>query len=218
MSKILFIGTYLSGSVGSKGVCETVAERLRDKGVDVKLASHYQNKIVRLLDIIFSILLYKGKIVHIDVFSGQAFIIAEIASFLAVLRNKRVIMSLRGGNLPDFTEKRKRRVLKTLNRADRIQTPSLFLRSYFSDLGFQIHYLPNGVSFAHFPYKRTNVIPFSILWVRAFNSIYNPDLAVKIVNELKSTFPDIQLTMIGPDNGLLKSTQSLISDLNLCNL
>ena len=40
----------------------------------------------RILEIVFSIFFHKGLIVHVDVFSGNAFNIAVIASYVARLR------------------------------------------------------------------------------------------------------------------------------------
>jgi glycosyltransferase involved in cell wall biosynthesis len=80
-----------------------------------------------------------------------------------------------------------------------------------------VNYLPNPISITNFEYDRSNVTSKTILWVRAFDEIYNPSLAIRIVYELKKDMPDIKLTMIGPDRGILKECIQLIDSLDLKN-
>lgn len=168
-----------------------------------------------MLDIIFSILCTKYSLIFFDVFSGQAFKIVQIGSLLAKIRSRKQVFTLRGGALIEFTEKNKNTIIKTLKRATYIQTPSLFLKEYFDNLGFKIYYLPNPINLEKFPFKRDDIIENSILWVRAFKNIYNPDLAVKILYEVRKTNPSATLTMIGPNKGTLNETIKLIKNLGL---
>jgi glycosyltransferase involved in cell wall biosynthesis len=55
----------------------------------------------------------------------------------------------------------------------------------------------------------------NLLWVRSFSTIYNPDLAIKILNEVRKKYSNCTLTMIGPDNGLLLETKKNAKELNL---
>ena len=95
-------------------------------------------------------------------------------------------------------------------RAHQILTPSLFLKKYFEQLNFDIQYLPNFVNLDQFPFKRDNVQPKTILWVRAFTEIYNPEMAIRAIALVKERFKDIKMTMIGPDKGLRQSCENLI--------
>jgi glycosyltransferase involved in cell wall biosynthesis len=205
--QILFVGSFLSKSRGTKGVAETLADNLLQDGISIKLVSPFENKIIRIIHILFSILIYRGRIIHIDVFSGNAFIIAELASFLANLLNKQIIMTFHGGRLIEFADNNQSRVKKMFDRSYRIQTPSLFLRNYFLNLGYNIAYLPNSVPLDKFKFDRSQVKPYSLLWVRGFASIYNPLVPVKILVELLKYYPETTLTMVGPDKGLLKDVK-----------
>jgi len=169
-----------------------------------------------LLEIIVSIVLYKNRLVHIDVFSGQSFQIARIASILLKLRKKTIVYTLHGGRLPFFFQENTVLVSKTLKRADFLQTPSLYLQSYFTKHGFEIHYLPNSINLKQFKYKRlVDNERFSLLWVRAFDKIYNPDIPVRVLYELKKEFPKIKLTMVGPDKGMIAEVKNLARDLDV---
>ena len=133
------------------------------------------------------------------------------------IRGKKIIGTLRGGALKEYDQKNKSVVIKTIQKIDKLQSPSKFLIHYFSQYKLNVNYLPNPISLINFKYDRSNVIDNSILWVRAFDKTYNPSLAIKIVYELKKDVPDVKLTMIGPDRGLLKECLLLIDSLNLKN-
>ncbi len=215
MHKVLFIGSFLSAKRGSKGIAESLADRLQGPHLELILVSRQENKFRRLFEIILAILFFRGQKIHIDVFSGQAFTIADIASRLAAWRGKQILFTLHGGKLCEFAEKHQARIQQVFQRAQYIQTPSLFLQFYFQQLGFDIQYLPNSVDIALFPFQRNKVKPFSLLWVRGFISIYNPEIAVRVLAEVRKKIPQCTLTMVGPDKGLMQSTKNLAQKLKI---
>jgi len=215
---MLFISSYLSRKNGSLDVTEQVAEKLNAVGMNIRLSSRQENKLLRLADIVVSVLTTQSALIHVDVYSGQAFRIAEVATFLGALRKKKLILTLHGGALPEFFQKQAHRIGKVFKRANVIQTPSLYLKACFEKAGFPIQYLPNAIDLSKFPYDRSSVQPYSLLWVRAFTPIYQPELAVKILQEVRKTYPLTTLTMVGPDKGSLKEVLDLIKDLGLENV
>ena len=56
---------------------------------------------------------------------------------------------------------------------------------------------------------------YSLLCVRAFNSIYNPEVAIIILHRLIQNFPYASLTMVGPDKGELSKVKSLAKEFGL---
>lgn len=215
MTKVLLIGSFFSHLTGAKSVSEKLKRDLSNQALSITLVSKIQNQYLRLLDICFSTAILRYHKIHIDTFSGPAFRIAEAASLIALIRGKQSILTLRGGALPEFYLSNRKRVKHVFTRSSKIQTPSLYLKDFFSKHGFQVNYLPNPINLERFPFKRYNVKPYSLLWVRAFTSIYNPDLAVKTLFEVKKNYPDATLTMVGPDKGLLPQTRVLINELGL---
>lgn len=166
--------------------------------------------------IVWAVLFGTYDVLHIDVFSGMAFRIAQVASLLGKLRGKKVILALHGGNLPSYISHYPRRVAKVLGRASIIHTPSQMLRTFIgSRYGVHIVHLPNFVDLSRFQYQRDSFKPFSLLWVRAFAEIYNPEIAVAILDKVRAIFPEATLTMIGPDKGKLGDTLKLIADRKL---
>src|SRR5690606_32388170 len=55
-----------------------------------------------------------------------------------------------------------------------------------------------------------------LLWVRSFSQIYNPVLALKIVEILKLKAMEVSLCMVGPDkDGSLQRCKEMATELNL---
>jgi glycosyltransferase involved in cell wall biosynthesis len=213
---ILFVGNFLSKSKGTFSVSRKVSVFLNKYGFSSKICSTFDNKFFRFLDIFFSSLFLNYKIMHIDVYSGMAFRIAEISSLIAKFRRKKIMLTLHGGMLPVFFEDNSKRIEKVFSEANHLQTPSLFLKSFFLEKGFEeIEYIPNPIDLSLFKFKRSSFKSKSVLWVRAFTDIYNPDFAVKVIHQLKKKYQDIHLTMVGPDKGLLSETIKLIEKLDL---
>lgn len=214
MSNLLFIGSFLSKIRGSKGVSESLAERLVAEGIACQVVSQKENQGLRLIDIIWTLLQFKGETIHVDVFSGPAFHIAEVATWIAARRSKKILLTLHGGKLTEFAFGSMPKVAKVLNRAHQILTPSLFLQDFFQKRGFQVSYLPNALDIEQFPFKKIAVAD-KLVWVRAFTSIYNPAIAVLTLAEVRKKYPLTTLTMIGPDRGLMTEIKSLIASLAL---
>ncbi len=211
---LLFIGTFLSWKKGTKGPSEIVSRKLRELGYKTKISSSYENKFLRLLDIFFSILLSGEKHIHIDVFSGPSFLIAKYSVLLANFLGKKVVLNLHGGMLPEYFELNKDICSKVFNSVISIYTPSKYLQTYFTSLGFKINYLPNSIDTSKFPFE-TTPNTYKILWVRAFTKIYQPSLAIEILEIVKKEFPQTTLTMIGPDLGLRNEIENQIKAKNL---
>ncbi len=215
MNKLLFIGTFLSKKNGTKGVSESIATELLKVGYNIKIISNKENKFLRFFEIFIYTFFSKYNIVHIDTFSGNSFIICEVAVFISRLRRKKIILTLHGGALPEFYVNNFKRIKTTFDKSNIIQTPSIYLKVFFESKGFNIHFLPNPIKLNTFPYNRKNINKHTILWVRAFTEIYNPKLAINVLYEVKKIYKDVKLTMIGPNKGMLDEIIKYIKDLNL---
>lgn len=212
---ILFIGNYLSEKRGSKGVVETLVSQIDNS--NFKLCSKFENKFFRLLDFIWSLFFTKYDEIYVDIYSGQAFFFTKLSVLASKIRGKKIIGTLRGGALKEYDQNNNNTIIKTIKKINKLQSPSKFLIHYFNQNNLNVNYVPNPISLIYFKYDRSKVVDNTILWVRAFDKIYNPSLAIRIVNELKKDVPDVKLTMIGPDRGLLKECLQLIDILDLKN-
>jgi glycosyltransferase involved in cell wall biosynthesis len=66
------------------------------------------------------------------------------------------------------------------------------------------------------PFKLRTVLEPKLLWVRAFDKIYNPAMAVKVLSLLKATHKNASLCMVGPDkDGSLSQAKALAKQLGV---
>ncbi len=214
---VLFIGNFLSRQRGTIGPMEGVMHRMKND-IIISRASVYDHKVLKLADMFVKSLFVNYDIIHIDTYSSSALSFAFLCAAIGKFRNKKVILNLRGGGLHRLYQNSKRKgnlIEKLFLKANKIVTPSLYLKENFEKQGFNIGYLPNTVDMQKFPFSDTVMDNHKLLWVRAFNATYQPLLAVKTLYEVRKKYPDTTLTMIGPDKGLLVQTQQLISELGL---
>lgn len=55
-----------------------------------------------------------------------------------------------------------------------------------------------------------------LLWVRAFDAIYNPQMAIRVLQRLTSHYPNARLCMVGPDkDGSMEACKKLATKLDL---
>lgn len=213
--RIIFIGNYLSHIRGTKSVSESIAELLTIDGLKVHLVSKKENRAFRLFDIIINILTKKWDVVHIDVFSGNGFYIAYLSALVATIQNPKIILTLHGGALINFASRNNKLVQRLFKNDNYILSPSQYLISYFTKKGFEVGYLPNPINLERFPYNRSKVKKHSLLWVRGFSTIYNPQVPIHVLKNLLDIYPDATLTMVGPDAGRLKDCIDLSKELGI---
>lgn len=213
------IGDFSASKKGNANICEEFSKRLKIKGWHVFCASSSTNKYIRFISLIWKILAYSYyyKIAQVDVYSGRAFIWAEASCFLLRILRKPYVLILHGGNLPIFAKKYPSRVNNLLCSATQVVAPSKFMLKSFESYSIDILYIPNPINLNDYLYRiRTKIMP-KLIWLRTFHNIYNPQLAVKMISELKRTWLDISLVMVGLDkgDGSLQKTQELIIKHNL---
>ena len=210
---ILFVGTFLSQRRGSQAIAEKICSVLKHN-FRTLIFSNLENKILRGFDIFLKSIFFRCDIAVIDVYSGNAFYYAWLSSKIFKFRSKKIILVLRGGKLDEFYRNNISVMDKVLKSATIAISPSLFLKRYFSRAGYDIKHMPNPIDLDKF--KKIKIKKNrSMLWVRAFGEIYNPELAIKVLYEVRKLYNDIELTMIGPDLGQLEKCKYLIENLKL---
>ncbi len=196
---------------------QIVADLLVSDGCQVTSVSSKINRFNRLADIVKTLLTDNRNfdLVLLEVYSGAYFVIADIVGFLCMLFKLPLIMVLHGGKLPDFIQKYPRWTKRTLNRADALVAPSLFLAEKLGVDGFRVQVIPNVIDLGAYPYRERSKISPDLIWMRSFHPIYNPEMAIKVLARLKRTVPGATLTMAGRDKGLEKKVRSLASALGI---
>lgn len=216
---LLLIGSFLSADGGSRSVGEELAVRLAGAGYPVFMASSRRPPLARLLDMLLAAWRRRSEyqLAYVEVFSGPAFHWAEAVTLLLRALHKPFALALHGGRLPIFAMRHPRRVKRLLGSANAVVAPSRYLLEGLYAFREDIRIIPNPIELEDYPFRlRSNPRP-RLVWLRAFHSLYNPQLAVHVVAALSTVFPDVSLTMIGPDkgDGSLESTQNLARDLGV---
>jgi len=217
--RILFVGNYLDKDIGTPQASENLARRLADAGFTTWLTSRRRTKVLRVTDVIVKLLVRHRRydVVHADVFSGRAFILAFVTAELSHVLAKPLVLTLHGGGLPSFSDHHRRTVARTLGLASKLVAPSAFLRRHFAQLGYSVELIPNGIELRAYPFRsRFEILP-RLVWLRAFSRIYDPDMALDVVRVLRKAGVEAQLSMAGPNKErllgpLIARTREILGD------
>jgi len=200
---VILLSNFLSGFGGSRGVCEELACRLEASGTPVVKASDKKARLHRLYDMLRTTWQQRENymVAQVDVYSGPAFVWAEAVCTLLRWLNKPIVLTLHGGNLPTFSVNHSFRVRRLLDLASAVTTPSEYLSEGMGSYFNGIKLLPNALDLDRYDFRlRSNPAP-NLIWLRAFHSVYNPTLAVKVLSLISGSYPAAHLMMAGPDKG-----------------
>src|SRR5690606_30080645 len=179
---LLYIGNKLSSSKINPTTHSMLEEGLNGEGYRVISASAYKNKFLRLSHMKLAFFRNYRQAGHIliDVYSTQNFWYAVLMGRLSHFFSKKYIPILHGGDLKKRFKKSPEATKRLLEHAHYIISPSLYLKGEVERLGFsRVKYIPNPLILDRYDFKpRTNFQP-KLLWVRAFDEIYNPMLALR---------------------------------------
>ncbi len=219
-SLLMISSGFVASRHSYRGTCQELAARLSESGYEV-ITSSKTGRAVRLFDMLYTIwrCRHRYEIALIDVFSGWAFLWADAACRLLHQLDRGSILVLHGGNLPDFAARHPNRVKRLFQLANQITTPSSYLQDRLKSYSRQIDLIPNALDLQAYPFTlRDNPNP-SLIWLRALHRVYNPALAVRVTAALIDEFPDVQLTLIGPDkrDGSREELSRLIGELGIAD-
>ncbi|WP_142785593.1 glycosyltransferase family 4 protein [Changchengzhania lutea] len=219
MKKILYIGNQLSQKGKTATAIDTLGDLLIAEGFVVKRASNKKNRVLRLLDMLFSVLKFSNKtdLVLIDTYSTHNFYYAYFVSQLCRVLRLKYIPILHGGDLPQRIKKSPKLSRAIFSHAHIIVAPSLYTKSRFEALGYNnLICIPNAIEIKDYEYRKRIIDTPKLLWVRTFAKIYNPLLAIKILKDLKDKGLNAQLCMVGPEKDeTLEDAKALAKSLDL---
>jgi len=216
---ILHIGNFLSGHGLTRQFIEELANKLEDAGWIVSRTSNVLFRPFRLFDMMLTILFKQNRysVAHIAVFSGHAFIWAEKSVWLLKLLNKPFVISLHGGNLPEFSKQNSKRIKFVLKSATYVIAPSTYLFEKMGIYREDIIVINNPLNLPSYQFRPQSKPKPNLIWLRSFHKIYNPCLAPQVLSCLKNDYHDIHLLMIGPDkgDGSFQQTIEMIENLGI---
>jgi glycosyltransferase involved in cell wall biosynthesis len=93
------------------------------------------------------------------------------------------------------------RVRRLLTPASMVVVPSGYLMAEMRPYGGRFQVIPNALDLSAYPFRQRQNPQVRLLWLRAFQKMYNPRLALQVAAELLPEYPELQLIMAGPDKG-----------------
>lgn len=216
--KILYIGNDLSGASKYHSAYATLKQNLKNEGYKVISSSSKRNQILRLFDMVLSVIKNAKKVdyILIDVFSTSAFYFAFITSQLARIFKTKYIPILHGGNLPNRLNRNPIMCDRIFKNSYANVSPSAYLQTAFLNKNIDSILIPNTINIKEYQFKERNQLEPKLLYVRAFAAIYNPIMVIEVLFELKKEYPEATLCMVGPNrDGTLSSVKERIKELNL---
>lgn len=198
---IVYLGNNLTLHGNTPSSIETLGKLLGER-YEVKRFSNKRNQLWRGLDMMWAVIRYhrSAKVVLIDTYSSLGFYFALGAAFICRVLSIPYIPILRGGNLktrltgsPSFSR-------FVFGGAHVLIAPSAYLGSTFREYGYHaVQYIPNSIEMSYYEMKTRDTINAKLLWVRSFHKIYNPLMAIKVLQQVRTRVPSATLCMVGPD-------------------
>jgi glycosyltransferase involved in cell wall biosynthesis len=203
------------GRVTTQG--QILSDLFKEAGYSVISVSGQPNRYMRLADIVRTLIRRRSgfDVLVLDVFGGPSFVVEDVASRLGRLFGKRIVMCLRGGAMPEFMARFPRWTRRVIVRADELITPSEFLARAITPYGFRARVIPNVLNLPAYRYRHRSSVSPRLFWMRAFEPIYNPLMAVRVLARLRLQWPDASLVMAGQDKGLEPDARRLAEELGL---
>jgi L-malate glycosyltransferase len=215
---LLFVGPMLGAHPGrAVSQPEALATLLAADGYRTRQTSSVRQPLGRAVAVATDMVRWRADfdVVVVAVFSGRAFAYAELASVLGRRFGKTVVLHLHGGALPTFAAAHGRRVDRVLHRADAVVAPSAYLAGAFEGCGLDVRVIPNALPVATYRFREREAVRPRLLWMRAFEDLYRPRLALEVLTRVRSTVPGATLTMAGQDGGELGALQDQVRRMGL---
>lgn len=216
---VLYIGNKLSRHGYTATTIDTLGKKIEQAGYQLRYASSQRAMISRMLDMLWTTFRSKNwaNVVLIDTYSTRNFWYAILVARLCDVLKLKYFPILHGGNLPARITSNPKTVRRFIENASQVISPSDYLNAAFAKAEYRnITTIPNSIAIEEYPFQLREQITPKLLWVRSFASIYNPQMAIEVFAKLKATYPQAQLTMVGPEkDGSLAACKQLARELQI---
>ncbi len=185
--RLLYIGNKLKHKGHTATAIDVLAPRLKEEGFEVIAVSDKKIKAQRMLDMLHTVWKHRKTVdlVIIDTYSTLNFYYAYIIAKLCRQLQISYIPILHGGNLPTRLQNSPKKSKALFEGAQVNVAPSYYLMEAFKKQGFtNLIHIPNTLQIENYPFLlRKNPQP-KLLWVRSFSKLYNPQLALDVLDLL----------------------------------
>ncbi|WP_300438489.1 glycosyltransferase family 4 protein [Christiangramia sp.] len=214
MKHILYIGNKLEKHGATPTSIDTLPKLLSDEPFVFKTVSSAKIKALRLFHMLWATIKNSNRkdLVLIDTYSTRNFWYAVLCGWLCRAFSVPYIFILHGGNLDAKFKNSSERILQIFRDSRLNVVPSAFLKDKLVDFHFQhIKIIPNSIELSRYNFKKRKELIPKLLWVRAFHKVYNPEMAILVLEKLLQIYPNAELCMVGPEkDGSLKKLEVLV--------
>lgn len=210
-------GSFLSKHGGLKSQGEYLSELLKKNGYEVLNLTESKNKLKRLIDVYYNIRTNrkKLKIIILQVYGTKSIILEIFILYLAKKYNLKIISHIHGGSIPNIYARKKILFNYIFKNSNEIITPSHFLKNFLEKKGFDSKIINNFIEIEKYKKKERETIKPKLLWMRNFKEMYNPKMAITVVETLKDKINNVFLYMAGYDGGEKEAIIKLIKEKQL---
>lgn len=216
--RILYIGNKLAEHGRTPTSIDTLGPLLEKEGHTVYYAGNKLKQSARLQHMLLSIWKYRKEVdlVLIDTYSTTAFYYAWLSAKLCRWLGVKYVPILHGGNLSDRFQRSPGKCRTVFGNSAINIAVSPYLLYYLQQAGYKGTVIENSISLSDYAFRQRTQLQPRLLWVRSFHETYNPQMAAYLVHALKKQYPDIHLTMVGPDvDGSMDKCKQLAIDLGV---
>ena len=200
MSKTLYVGNKLEKWGKTPTAVDLLPNFLEKEGLNIEAISDRKNKLFRFIHMITHCAFGNYQIIIIDTYSTQNFIYAKVCGTIARFRDIDYYFVLHGGALDQKISTSGNFVRDLFRNAKKLIAPSNHLFQKFEKLEFQnLICIPNSIHIKHYPFQFREQLKPKLLWLRSFQELYNPNLAIQVYQVLQKDYAHADLCMIGPD-------------------
>ena len=211
MKHLVYIGNQLQLKGNTVSTIDTLGKGLEGLGYKLTYASSKKMMVLRLLDMLWTVFKHRktADYVLIDTYSTLNFYYALFVSQWCRFLKLNYLPILHGGNLPQRLQSHPKLSQYIFNYAYINISPSAYIYECFKEKGYHCQVIPNSLELSKYPYTERPIKTIKLLWVRSFSKIYNPTLAVDVLEQLLKKGYEASLCMVGPEkDGSLASTKA----------
>lgn len=199
---------------------DRIAAMFRSNGLYVITASDKSNKVRWFLDTLFTIIKRNNQfdIAFVPLFgTWRSFLWQECATRILKLFGKKLILGIHGGSIPGRINNGAKRFYNAAKRADILYAPSLYFKEIFETKNFDVHVIENPLDIAVYTFYRKEKIRPRIVWMRAFEDVYNPFMAIRVAKKLAAKYEDFEMVMAGKEGPLSNAVKHTVALEGLSN-
>lgn len=196
---------------------DRLAELFQKHNIPVISTSAKVGRLPRLFDTVLTLINRRRDydIVVMPIFGGLSLVLESILTRVLKMLNKKVILVMRGGAIPEKMITQSKYYIPVLRRCHVIVSPSGFIQSDLKKYGLESIFIQNVINLLDYKFNDKKIFRPRLFWMRTFEDVYNPEMAVRVAAIMLKRYPDFKMVMAGHDKGSLQMVKDLAKTLQV---